>query len=385
MTEPKRRVLVVGAGWSGAVVARRLTDASVAVEVLERDRVVGGHSRTERLNGVVYEPNGPHLLHTADERIAAFVGTLGLDARPYRFQPLTEIELHDGHRRLMSWPIQLDELEDLPDWPRIKADLEDLPEQPAGDDFETYVVSLMGRRLYELFIEGYTRKQWGRAPAELSSSFAPRRVDLRRDGCRDLFRDRWQFFPPDGVTGAIESLLAPVAVTCGAPVTAADLVGDDRLDLGAIVITAPLDEFANRPGALEWRGVHLRSRYFPTEPGETRTPAYVINRPSLSVPYTRTVETKHASGQQIGGTVVSEEYPGAPARHYPIATVDRRYETANRYLQREIVAMLAPVPVYFCGRLATYRYINQDEAIMGAWQCADSVLAGIYENEVSHG
>lgn len=377
MTPPRRRVLVLGAGWSGAVIARRLTDAGLSVEVLERDRVVGGHSRIEQLNSVYYEPNGPHLLHTDNPDVAAFFEQLGLTAHPYRFRPLTEIELHDGHRRLMSWPIQLDELGDLSDWPVIKAELEALPDQPAGDDFETYVVSMMGRRLYELFIEGYTRKQWGRAPSELSSSFAPRRVDLRRDGCRDLFRDRWQFFPPEGVNGAIESLLAPVAVTCGADVRAADLWEDE--EYGAIVITAPLDEFAERPGTLEWRGVQLRSTYYPCEPGEKRTAAYVINHPSFSVPYTRTIETKHASGQQVGGTVVGEEYPGAPARHYPVAVADHRYEQANLGLQAEVRAMLAPVPVYFCGRLATYRYINQDEAIMGAWECADAVLSDIYE------
>lgn len=369
MTRP---VLVVGAGWSGAVVAHTLASAGLPVEVLERDRVVGGHSRVEQLCGVTYEPNGPHLLHTDKPDVARFLAELGLAGRPYQFQPFTEIELADGSTRLMSWPIQLDELEDLPDWPTIKRDLADLPEKPSGDDFETYAVSLMGRRLYELFIEGYTRKQWGCEPSTLSSSFAPKRIDLRRDGCRDLFRDAWQFFPPEGVNSAIETLLQKVAMTCGANVTAMDLA--HSRDVGAVVITAPLDEFFGRPHTLQWRGVHLRSRYYPTAPLETRTAAYVINRASESVPYTRTIETKHASGQRVNGTVVSEEYPGAPAKHYPIATVDGRYELANRGLQREVRAMLAPTPVYFCGRLATYRYINQDEAIGDAWACADQVL-----------
>jgi UDP-galactopyranose mutase len=31
--------------------------------------------------------------------------------------------------------------------------------------------------------------------------------------------------------------------------------------------------------------------------------------------------------------------------------------------------------VFFAGRLSTYRYINQDEAIADAWACADKVLA----------
>src|SRR5471030_952241 len=61
-----RPVLVIGAGWSGAAVARKLTDAGMPVEVCERSDVVGGHSRVETLGGVMYEPNGPHLLHTND-------------------------------------------------------------------------------------------------------------------------------------------------------------------------------------------------------------------------------------------------------------------------------------------------------------------------------
>lgn len=376
MTRP---VAVIGAGWAGAVVARTLHDAGVRVDVYERAPVVGGHSRAETLCGVVYEPNGPHILHTAIPKVAQFFLDLGLCDRPYRFQPRTEIELADGSFRLMSWPIQLDEVMTLPTWPTIERELrvvDDLPVAPRGADFESYVVSMMGRTLYRLFIEGYTRKQWGCDPSELSSSFAPKRVELRRDGNRDLFRDAWQYFPAERVNAAIESLLRPVSVTCGANITAATAA---PLGAQAVVVTAPLDEFLNRPSALAWRGVHLRSRYLPTDAAETVTDAYVINRASEKVPYTRTIETKRATGQLVGGTVVSEEYPGGFARHYPIATVDRRHERANLALQREIRAFLAPTPVYFCGRLAEYRYINQDEAIMSAWACADEVLTHIYE------
>jgi UDP-galactopyranose mutase len=370
VTDP---VVVVGAGWSGAVVAHRLTAAGVAVEVLERAPYVGGHSRVETIGGVVYEPHGPHIFHTSNSRVARFVRGLGID-RPYQFCPLTAVDV-DGEERLMSWPIQVDELESLPDWSRISRELDALPDCPVGDDFETYAVSLMGRRLYELFIEGYTRKQWGREPSELSSSFAPKRIDLRRDGRRGLFRDRWQFFATGGVNDAIDVLLRPVAVTCGADVTVDDLAG---IPAAGVVVTAALDDFAGRPETLEWRGVQLRSRYVPTEdPTATVTPAYVINRPSELVPYTRTIETKHATGQHVDGTVVSEEYPGAPERHYPVATVDHRYERENEVLASEIRERLAPTPVVFCGRLATYRYINQDEAIEDAWRCADDLLESL--------
>lgn len=371
------RIVIVGAGWSGAVLAREFHDAGIPVEVLERGRTVGGHSRVETLNGVVYEPNGPHIFHTSDRRVADYVHRFGL-GRQFELRVLTEIYLRDDDEdpRLMSWPPQVDELRDLPDWPLIEKQLANRPETPSGDNFEAYVVSLMGRRLYELFIEGYTRKQWGRDPADLSSRFAPKRVDLRDDGYTRLFRDRWEYFPAAGVNSIIEEILAPVPLTCGVTVTL-DNVAEFLEPEDHLILTCPLDEFVGDPGRLEWRGIRSESRYLPVGVNETVTPAYIINRPSLRVPYTRTVETKHATGQQIAGTVVSYEYPGAPARHYPVSTPDLRNERINEDLQREIREAV-DAPVTFTGRLANYTYINQDQAILHALTQAWVILSEIH-------
>ena len=106
---------------------------------------------------------------------------------------------------------------------------------------------------------------------------------------------------------------------------------------------------------------------------DTVTRGYVINHPSRKVPYTRTIETKHATGQRIAATVVSEEYPGSTDRHYPFPTPEALHERTNRKLKDEIRA-LSPIPVYFCGRLANYQYINQDEAIRQGFDVADEAL-----------
>lgn len=369
-----KRAAVVGAGWAGAVTAQLLGEAGVSVEVFERAAHVGGHSRSEVLNGVVYEPNGAHIFHTSNPEVADYVGRFGL-SRTYEHCVKTQVHLRpdDDEPVLLSWPPQVSELRELPIWPEIEGDLAALPAEPSGDDFETFVVSLMGRSLYNLFIRDYTAKQWGRPATELSSSFAPKRVELRDDGYRRLFRDRWEFFPADGMNSVIEAVLSSVPVTCG---TELDLYGVVSMepDFDAFVVTAPLDSFLNRSGDLEWRGVHLRSRYVPTEAKDaTITPAYVVNWPDARYPFTRTIETKHASGQQITGTVVSEEYPGSPARHYPVPTVDRRFEALNEQYKDEVRAAIAR-PVYFCGRLANYVYINQDQAIEQGFECARSVL-----------
>ena len=368
------KVLVIGAGWSGAVVARELHDRGVDVHVAERAETIGGHARVEVLNGVVYEPNGAHIFHTSNSRVAEYVQRFGM-VRPYEHRVLTEVYLRpdDDQSHLLSWPPQIDELRSLPDWPLIERELAELPPEPVGEDFESWVISLMGERLYRLFIEGYTRKQWGRDPSTLSSRFAPKRVDLRSDGYTRLFRDTWEFFPADGPNGVIEEILRPVPVTCGFEVGVDDV--DDVIGRpDVVVVTAPLDDFLGRPGTLEWRGIHMVSRYQPTSEDGTVTPAYVVNRPSERVPYTRTVETKHASGQRVSGTVVSEEHPGAPARHYPVPTVDGHYEKLNQEWQDEVRKRLEGRSVHFCGRLSTYTYIDQDQAIDRAFTCVDDIL-----------
>ena len=373
-------VVVIGAGWSGAVVARQLHDGGIPVHVVEAEPVVGGHSRCEELNGVVYEPHGAHIFHTSMPHVAAFVQRFGM-GRPYEHRVKAQVYLRedDDEPVLLSWPPQVDELRNLPDWPIIERELAALPPTPTGDDFESWVVSLLGPTLYGLFIDGYTRKQWGCAPSELSSRFAPKRVDLRSDGYTRLFRDTWEFFEARGVNSVIERVLEPVPVTSGTRLGVDD-VFDFVPSPRAVVITAPLDTFLGRPGALGWRGIRMESSYIPTDRLDgTVTPAYVVNHPSLRVPYTRTVETKHASGQQIDGTVVSLEHPGAPARHYPIPTVDGRYEQLNVELQREIVERLEGTPVRFCGRLATYTYIDQDQAIDRAMQCASELAEALNE------
>lgn len=368
------KVAVIGGGWAGVTCARTLTDAGIGAEIFEKSRGLGGHSRTESVCGVVYEPNGAHIFHTDFEDVARFVQRFGA-SRAYEHRVLTAIHARqDDEPLLLSWPPQLEELRELPQWDKIERELASLPTSPAGDNFEDYVTSLMGRTLYELFIYGYTVKQWNREPRELSSSLAPKRVELRGDGDRRLFKDKYQYFEADGFNRIIEAVAASAAVHVGVDLSFADLPRI-RTEFDACVLTVPLDEFVDRSGELAWRGIEMRSTYVPLADADgTVTPAYVVNHPDPRYPYTRTVETKHATGQRINGTVVSQEFPGAPHRHYPVPTVDRRYQSLNTELQTEIRSA-AEMPLYFCGRLANYQYIDQDDAIKQGMECARRILA----------
>ena len=367
-----KRVAVIGAGWSGVAAARRLHDEGAAVEVFEATGVVGGHSRAERLNGVLYEPNGPHVFHTSEPRVADFVHRFGL-VRPYAHRPLTTVRV-DGEPRYFSWPLQLDELETLPQWGRIRRELAARPAMPSTRDFEAYCVSLMGETLYRLFVYHYTVKQWDLEPSTLSAGMAARRVHLRVNGDRRLHQDSWEHFAPEGVNSVIETALHGIPVHLGTEIRFADLGDHLHRTFDAAVVTAPLDGFVGETTPLPWRGIRVHARYHETEDAAaTVTRAYTVNQPDADVPFTRTVETKHASGQEVRGTVVCEEYPGHPAKHYPVPTADQGDQRRNQELQARI-RRESPLPVAFCGRLANYQYINQDEAILQGLRVADALL-----------
>ena len=49
------------------------------------------------------------------------------------------------------------------------------------------------------------------------------------------------------------------------------------------------------------------------------------------------------------------------------------FSNLNNNLKNEIIK-LSRLPVYFCGRLANYQYINQDEAILQGFECAKNII-----------
>lgn len=363
-------VYVVGAGLTGATAAFSLQRSGRRVVVLERDKVVGGHTRSEWLNGVPYEPNGAHIFHTDDCEVWGLASGL-IEFVPYEHRVMTRIGAD-----CLSWPMQLDELSGLHEWPQIQRELAALPPVPDNSNFRTWCLDIMGETIFELFIAGYTTKQWGRDPSQLSTEFAPKRVELRDDGHLGLFRDPFQGWPRLGYGALSEALLADVDLRLCEPVTAANLA--ELVPPGApVVITCPLDDYYDgAEGELEWRGVRLVPHWLPDE--RLALGAMVVNEPDIAVPYTRAIETKHVFPElhDQAGTVVCYEYPGASAKHYPVydaAGLNRGIQ--SRYEQR--LRSETRNPMIPAGRLARYLYINMDEAMRQGLNAAREVGSSV--------
>jgi UDP-galactopyranose mutase len=353
---------IVGAGITGATAAWWLTRHGWDVAVYEADHHVGGQLRAGYAGSIPYEPHGPHIFHTGSEEAYQLVRD-HCELNGYRHRVVTAAR---PGQKLLTWPLQLSELEQLPEWPAIRDELDSRPPHPSRASFEAYATGLMGKTLYEWCVYGYTVKQWGMEPSLLSASFAPKRLDLRTDGCQLMFRDPYQGWCEGGWHTLVENLLTGISFQLGTRLTA-----DTLPAATAYLITAPLDQFLGEP-PLPWRGVRTVFDGFDS-PGPV-LPVAVVNHPGLDVPYTRRVETRQMSMTDSGrGTVIGYEYPGAPVKHYPVDDVagenrSRHRELAQR-LHREIPDAVT------AGRLATYSYIDMDQAVVQGLNAARKIAA----------
>ena len=349
-------VMVVGAGFAGAVMAERLArDAGLKVLVVDKRPHIAGNA-FDRLDaaGILIHQYGPHIFHTNSDEIVDYLSHF-TEWRSYEHRVLADV---DGKQ--VPMPINRTTLNRLYD--------AGLADDDAAGAFlsaraepvsvvrtsEDVVVGAVGRDLYEKFFRGYTRKQWGLDPSELDKSVTAR-VPTRTNIDDRYFTDSFQAMPVEGYTAMFKRMLdhPNIEVLLGVEHQAVR----DLVDIDHLVFTGPIDEyFGHRFGRLPYRSLRFRHE---TLAQEWLQPVATVNYPEEAVPYTRITEYKHLTGQSAPVTSITYEYPtddGDP--YYPVP----RAENQALFKRYEALAD-AEDGVTFVGRLATYRYYNMDQVV----------------------
>lgn len=354
--KPHYDVLVVGAGFAGAVMAERLAnDGGKKVLVVDRRPHIGGNAYDlPNEDGILYHLYGPHIFHTNSEDIFAYLSRF-TRWRSYEHRVLARVG-----DKLVPMPINRDTLNmlyglDLTTDAEAEAFLASRAEPVAEIRTSAdVVVSKVGRALYETFFQGYTRKQWGMDPSELDKSVTSR-VPTRTNTDDRYFTDEFQAMPLHGYTAMFEKMLDHPNIELRLGVEWEDARAEVSFD--TLVFTGPIDEyFGYRFGRLPYRSLRFRHE---TVDREVFQPVAVVNYPAEDVPYTRITEYKYLTGQQAPKTSITYEYPSAEGDpYYPIP----RPENQALFKRYEALALAEP-GVIFVGRLATYRYYNMDQVV----------------------
>lgn len=377
-------VLVVGAGISGATIARRAAEAGKRVLVVEaRDHVAGNcHDAVDR-HGLRVSTYGPHFFHTNDERVWAFVRRFATWL-PWEHRVTAAVAAVGAPTTYVPVPVNRTTVNTLfgltpalRDEAGMEAWLDAERVLPAGgappSNSAEVALQRVGPRLYDLLFRGYSVKQWELDPSELAPSVLAR-IPVRTNEDDRYFTDAHQALPKGGYTAWVASMLdhPNIEVRTGCDYFAArgaGLGGSERT-----VFTGPIDAYYVGAGLepLQYRSVRFEWEERAVESAEACVyPTAQVNFPSPLVPHTRVTEYKHILRQRPADdarvSVLAWEYSqGGGEPYYPVPT------PRNAALYDRYAAMAAAErDILFVGRLATYKYLNMDQAIGAALRFAD--------------
>lgn len=346
--------VIVGAGFAGSVLAERLaSQRGDTVLVIDKRPHIAGNAYDHLDDaGILIHRYGPHIFHTNSDEVVAYLSQF-TEWRPYEHRVLAAV---DG--KLVPIPINLDTINrlyglslDSAGMDRFLAERRETPAEILTS--EDVVVSTVGRELYEKFFQGYTRKQWGLDPSQLSRQVTAR-IPTRTNRDDRYFTDTFQAMPRDGYTAMFARMLDHPLITVE--------LGTDwrkwrtRHQARHLIFTGPIDEYFDyRLGRLPYRSLHFVHE---TRDVEWAQPVAVVNYPQTEA-YTRITEYKHLTGQSHPRTSLSYEYPtdtGDP--FYPIPRPE------NQELFRRYKHLSAAEPdTWFVGRLGSYQYLNMDQVV----------------------
>ena len=367
----QKHFLIVGAGFSGLVMAERLTTKfGVKCTILEKRDHIGGNAQDEYdAAGVLVHKYGPHYFRTNSPRIVEYLSQFTA------WHPVDYKILSYSEGRYWNFPINLNTFEqflgressteEFEAWLSSKR----VPiESPSNS--EEVIVSQVGWELYEKFFKNYTLKQWRKDPKDLDASVCGR-IPIRTNRDDRYLQDEFQALPKDGYHRMFQRMLeSSPGVEILLKTDYRDVVG--KIPHDHMIYTGPIDEYFDCcHGALPYRSLRFENESFTADQLKKREPVAgkpCFWQPAMQVNYpndedfTRIVEIKHATGQVCDHTTIVREYPEdyAPGKeaYYPIPTP----ETTALYKKYEAMAEEL-LKVSFVGRLATYRYYNMDQVV----------------------
>jgi UDP-galactopyranose mutase len=371
------RLLIVGAGFSGAVLARELAQAGERVLVIDARPHLGGNSHTERdpTTGVMEHRYGPHIFHSPRRDVWDYLDRFG-DLQPYVHRVKASIP-----RGVFGLPINLHTINQFfgqrLDPTGAREFLAKLADRTIGEpaNFEEQALKMIGRELYEAFFYGYTKKQWGCEPRELPAAIL-KRLPVRFDYNDSYYNDQLQGIPKKGYTEAIRGMLEHegIEVRLSTPWEPAM-----AREFGHVFFTGSIDAFYGYElGRLRYRTVYWE-RFDAL--GDYQGTAQ-MNFPGLDAPQTRVCEHKHfAPWEQHERTYALVEYSKATEAgddpYYPL-----RLPTDVALFQQYARRATAQRGVSFLGRLATYRYLDMHHVIGEALDFAPRWLKARAAGEV---
>jgi UDP-galactopyranose mutase len=358
--------LIVGAGFSGCVLAERIA-SQLGQRVLlmdKRDHIGGNAYDYYNEHGILVHKYGPHIFHTKSKRVWDYLSQF-TEWRPYFHHVLGVVE-----GKKVPIPFNLNSLYALFP-PKYAEKLEEKLLDNFGFGVKVPILKLresangelefLANYIYDNVFVRYTSKQWDLKPEELDKAVTGRvPVYISRDN--RYFQDPYQAMPKYGYTEMFRKMLAHPNIKVLLNADYREVINDIKFN--RMVYTGPVDTFFDYMyGELPYRSLRFS---FETLDQEHYQEVGTVNYPN-EYDITRITEQKYLSGQTSPKTTLVKEYPQAyvPGLNDPYYPVPRE---ENRTLYELYLKEASKLngSVIFAGRLAEYKYYDMDQAALRA-------------------
>lgn len=371
-------IVVVGSGFSGAILARKIAEElGYKVLLVERRPHIGGNMYDETdEHGILIQRYGPHFLNTDKYSIIRYLSRY---AELFPHDPKLLSYLDGKYVRL---PFNFRTVQQLIGPEESEKVLKELREAYRGRDrvpilelaqSDNEIIRAYGELLFEKAYRTYTSKFWGLQPEQIDRSVMSRVPMAMGFDERYLNKD-FQYLPKKGFTHLFEHLLDHSNIQIRLNTDALRHLGLDaekqRITydgeaVDCLVYTGAVDElFGCRFGTLPYRSLDIRYEYF--DSGDV-LPCEIVSYPQAEG-FTRKTEYRKIMFDDSGaeGSVVATEYPlvydpsssDGNIPYYPVLT-EKSARLYERY-QKEAASFRG---LFLCGRLAEFRYYNMDICI----------------------
>jgi UDP-galactopyranose mutase len=280
------KVLIVGAGFSGAVIARELAENGVQVIVLDKREHIGGNAFDyKNEHGIRVHKYGPHLFHTNNKTVFEWLSKF-TDWIPYKHK--VKALLNDG--TYVTLPVNK------------------ITKQIVGEE-----------NIVDTFIRPYSEKMWGMKLIDLDPQIL-NRVPIRDDENEFYFpNDEYQYMPKDGYAKLFENILNHKNIE---KKLNTEFKKEMEMDYDHIFNSMPIDEYYDfQFGELPYRSIKFTNIHIPAP---KLLPVAQVNF-THNGPHTRVVEWKnipnHGENHQM--TTLNYEEPcdykdNNMERYYPV-------------------------------------------------------------------
>lgn len=374
MPTKNKKILCVGAGLTGSVIARELADQGFPVDVIdERDHIAGNcYTRSDPGTGIMIHEYGPHIFHTSQKKTWDYVNHFA-EFRPFILRIKASVK-----GKVYPLPINLLTISQFFDTAFSPNKAREFIENQLIDktiaipsSLEEQALRSIGKELYEAFIRGYTAKQWGMDPRELSESIL-KRLPVRFNYDDNYFSDCFQGIPARGYTNLIENILDSKNIRLHLNTRSEDM---DSREFRRIFYSGRIDRFFNyRYGELGYRTLKFKHFYPGGDEAKDYQGCAVMNYCDEEVPYTRIIEHKHFTPfEQFEKTVCTQEFSSscgqADIPFYPVPRAG-----GSSLLNRYLADSEKEPDTTFVGRLGTHQYLDMDTAVTRALEAAENFL-----------